>query len=273
MHILQWLPFIGLTNFRDVCVLGRTSVSILLRLRFRTLIRFFFGPYDGEACALLEETSAVVCDAGSLWMVAYPCVWLPADISIICPKGCAILFHSLMRRMGYNGRVEIEDFGTTRPTSSITAYSLTEVRINIIDSADEHIFPSALDCRLSSHMNVAGMDGIVVFYPLLTLWRRYVKALGEMEGEKIDVPEGMVNMASSDGVVGGKCNRSCSKANRRVHDLEGALCIRWNVDGQGARRLRQCASICHYSFHLGGVCENNGCQYDVKSDPWVTRGI
>ena len=201
-------------------------------------------------------------------MVAYPCEWFPADISVVCPKAHSIRFHTLLQHMRCEGLVGSYDDGGTRTTANMTSYLSAGICINILDSVDEHIFPTVLNSRSSAQMNIACTDGMVVFYPLLTLFGTFVKAPGVDNGE-LDLPGGMEHIKSCVSGVG-KCSRCCPKADRRVHNLEGALCVGWSMDGHGMERLRQKASFCHYTFRLWGVCNKESCQYNVEGDPWTS---
>jgi hypothetical protein len=255
-------------RFRDTCRLFRTEVSTLLRQRFITLIGKFFGSWATEMYALLEATSSIVCGSGSTWIVAYPCVWFPIDLSIVSPKAHCDQLHSMMLRMHCEGQIIFEDFEYDRTISSVTAYRSPHFRINVIDSVDEHTFPGALCSNFSSEMNAVASGGLVVFYPLLTLKSVCVSASGYVGDGQVDIPEGMDHIIS-DVKQGRVCSRSCSKAERRIHDLEGALCVGWNTDEFGASWLTQRAHVCHYTFCLGGACENELCQYNIKGDPWT----
>ena len=265
---MEYLPFLDLMHFQDVCRVSRRGVSTLLQLWFMTLINHFFGWHGSEAYELLRETSSTVCGSGTTWMVAYPCDWFPADISVVCPKAHSIRFHMLLGHMHCEGLVGSYDDGNPRTTVDMTSYSSAGMRINILDSVDEHIFPTVLNSRSSAQMNIACADGMVVFYPLLTLLGTCVRA-PEVDDGELDLPGGMGHTKSRIS-ESGKCGRCCSKADRRVHNLEGALCVGWSVDRRGMERLRQKASVCHYTFRLWGACDNDSCQYNVEGDPWTS---
>jgi hypothetical protein len=268
LQVLDWLAFDDLMRFRDTCMIFRTDVSALLRQRFITLIGKFFGSWATEVYSLLKATSSIVCGSGSTWIVAYPCVWFPVDLSIVSPKAHCDQFHSIMQRMHWEEQLVFEDYECDRAITSVTAYRSSGLRIDIVDSVDEHTFPGALRSNLSSEMNAVASDGLVVFYPLLTLKSLCVSARGNVGSGRLDIPEGMVHIIS-ELKQGRVCSRSCSKAERRIHGLEGALCVGWSMGGFDSSMLRQRARVCHYTFRLGDYCENELCQYDIKADPWT----
>ena len=262
--ILDKLPFLSLLSVAQTQKYGGHLVQTLLCLRFKALLRKFFGGDTDRAEAELRDTRSLVYGSGSSWIITYPCGWFPNDLNILSPKSTHQHFYNFVR----HSRFETDGLRAGSPgVSTVTAFARDGKAVTIAQRVDEDCLPGILSSHMTSQMIAVNPDGVIIFYPTLTLSSVYTSSVDTDGQRPADISTRLIDCKYlPSGGVTGRCGMSCVKVDRRVHDLEGACCVSWALDKGGRSKLKAMAAACHYTYRLQDKCRRDSCLYEAEGE-------
>jgi hypothetical protein len=249
--------FKDLFEYMKTQKIGRSSVHSIICIWFKKMLRCFFHDRMSVVFEQMKIAGAVVCGSAALWMVSYPCEWFPQNIDIICPTNTVHLFHAFPRHECPQTESIPVDRSTSYAIIDITRYNKT---VTIIHSTSESCFPVLLCSRMTSQMIAASPDGLIIFYPSLTLHQVCFTSDDEGDSRDIRIPKDFIFMSSYLGSHNQYTDvEPCLRRDRRVHGMQGVILIGAISDGGTSSRQGKLAKGCHISYRLRDRCDCKSC--------------
>lgn len=265
-HILESLTFADLFRFAQTNHTSRDMVKAVLRVRYKTLLGGYIDEKLDDFRELMLRWKAVIAGSAAIWVLLSPCDWRPKDINIIVPYGALKPFVDYFESILYTqsgGKIEDD---STRFIHNVTILHRIsdDKHINIVESADDSVFPPVISSANSSQMNILTPDEILCLYPTLTLSHHSLVGTTASAGgtNSMKVASPLVQLGSSKSLKK-SCGMGCPGLYRRVHDLHGGMIFNWSEFGDEGH-IKKMAKGSHLKWRLQGMCHNRLCGFSLR---------